>query len=171
MAATPPPPPKRGFLFYTAFKKKTPPVREGGCDVITIIMMRLFRIVSHTDGVSHPFYFLYIYMFGFGGGCGGHQWAWPEGGASEVGAGGSDRLSNDKRGSKSKIWKWLGGNYKKKKLPTTIETGNVKGRTRVFPVAMIHQWIHFPDLFHSKGLLEMSLEYDPTISIIHSHGF
>ena len=27
----------------------------------------------------------------------------------------------------------------KKKLPTTIETGNVKGRTRVFPVAMIHQ--------------------------------
>jgi len=48
-------------------------VREGGCDVITIIMMRLFRIVSHTDGVSHPFYFLYIYMFGFGGGCGGHQ--------------------------------------------------------------------------------------------------
>ena len=41
-------------------------------------------------------------MFGFGGGCGEHPMSVEEGWSfCEVGAGGCDRLSNDKRGSKS----------------------------------------------------------------------
>ena len=75
-------------------------------------------------------------MFGFGGGCGEHPMSVEEGWSfCEVGAGGCDRLSNDKRGSKSaeeNMEMATESCSKKKKLTTTMGT-------RVFPVAMIHQ--------------------------------